>query len=676
MPTLAEIRSQYPQYRDLSDSDLSDALHKKFYSDMPKAEFDKRMGVKNDDVYTATARKEFEAQKAAGVPVGAGFARRALQGATFNAADEILAGLSTPLEMIKRGTFNPAEGYRFAKAREDLELAKAREQQGALGAAAEIAGGVLSGSGLAKGGLTLMKPGAGILRNAGAGAVESAGYGGVAGAMEGNSLEERARQGALGAGLGLAVGGAVPVAASVAQHVAAPVISNIRARINPEGVARSQVARALAESSRSAGDVADDVTRAAAEGQGVYTIADALGNPGQRMLSSVARAPGPGRTNVVEFLDQRQAGQARRVANALAEGFDVPATAGQARATMTHARDRAADLDYSALRRDAGPVDVSNVIANIDRTLSPGVNQIARPASTIANDSVEAALSGLRSRLTDGRSVLTDFTAIQRVRGDLADQVEAARRAGQGNRARMLGNVLRDLDTSMEAASEGFRQANRDFAARSRAIDAIDAGSTAAQRGRSEDIVPAYRAMPVREQAGYRIGYVDPLIAQAEGAAIGVNKARPLLNDAFAAESAAIAPMRTQAEMMRRLRREDTMFQTRNHATGNSKTADNLADAEALRIDPSLVANVMTGNWSGAALNALGSASRMMSGSTPEVRRRIAEILLSRGENAQNIAPMLNETVQRQTMAERIGQALMRGGYGGTAVAPSALSLR
>jgi hypothetical protein len=45
MPTIAEIRSQYPQYNDLSDDALEDKLYKKFYSDMPRAEFYKRLSV-------------------------------------------------------------------------------------------------------------------------------------------------------------------------------------------------------------------------------------------------------------------------------------------------------------------------------------------------------------------------------------------------------------------------------------------------------------------------------------------------------------------------------------------------------------------------------------------------------------------------------------------------------
>ena len=45
MATIAEIRAQYPQYSDMSDAALADALYKKFYSDLPRAEFDAKIGL-------------------------------------------------------------------------------------------------------------------------------------------------------------------------------------------------------------------------------------------------------------------------------------------------------------------------------------------------------------------------------------------------------------------------------------------------------------------------------------------------------------------------------------------------------------------------------------------------------------------------------------------------------
>jgi hypothetical protein len=45
MPTLAEIRQQFPQYSDLDDGTLAEGLHRKYYSDIPREEFDKKIGI-------------------------------------------------------------------------------------------------------------------------------------------------------------------------------------------------------------------------------------------------------------------------------------------------------------------------------------------------------------------------------------------------------------------------------------------------------------------------------------------------------------------------------------------------------------------------------------------------------------------------------------------------------
>lgn len=43
--TLQQFREKYPQYGDKSDHELADALHRKFYSAMPREEFDRRIGL-------------------------------------------------------------------------------------------------------------------------------------------------------------------------------------------------------------------------------------------------------------------------------------------------------------------------------------------------------------------------------------------------------------------------------------------------------------------------------------------------------------------------------------------------------------------------------------------------------------------------------------------------------
>ena len=264
-----------------------------------------------------------------------------------------------------------------------------------------------------------------------------------------------------------------------------------------------------------------------------------------------------------------------------------------------------------------------------------------------------------------------DFAAIQRVRGDMSDAATAAFQSGYGNKARLIRGAIAPLDTAMENASAGHLAANRGFAQASRDIEAVQTGRDAAMRGRTEDTIPAFRNLSARGQDAFRSGYVDPLIAQTQGAAFGVNKARPLLNDAFANETAAIAPMRTQSLMQRRIGREQRMFETRNNALGGSKTADNLADADALGIDPSVVGHVISGNWGGAVKSLIHAGSRAVTGNTPAVREAVANILLQHGATVTpaQLDRLVGETARKIQFVQELARNSSRVAGGAVAVA-------
>jgi hypothetical protein len=671
MPTIAEVRAQYPQYQDMSDNDLAGALHKKFYSDMPTDQFAEKIGLKPDK-YQQAAIDEQAQLKTAGIDEGAGYTRRLAHGATLGADSTLVAAAMTPLEMFKRG-INPKEAYNYAKAREDQIMGDARKNTGVLGTVAEVLGGGVTGARLAQGGLTAARslaPDAGLLARSGASAIDGAGFGAFSGGMEGNGLQERATNALKGAALGGVLGGVVPPALAVGGAAISPVVSNIRAMANPQKFAQSQVARAVSESGMTPQQISESVLAASRDGQGMFTTADAMGNSGQRMLASTMRAPGEARTSGVNFLEARQADQGRRVSNALAEGFDAPQTGAQTEARLATARDNNANAQYDAVRQNAGAVDVLPAIRHIDETLGPAADQmLTHTGSAAANDSVEAALIGFRNRLS--RTNPDDFASIQRIRGDMADAAQNAQQNGYGNRARLIRGAVGRLDASMESASSGFRQANRDFAQASRNIEAVDTGRTAATRGRTEDTIPAYRALRGEGQAAFRAGYVDPLIGQTQGAAVGVNKARPFTSDAFRDETAAIAPMRTQTQMVNRIARENTMFQTRNASMGNSKTIENAADDAAMGVDPHMIGQVLSGNWGGALRSVIATGSNALSGNTPAVRQAVSEMLLTRGTNMNPAAfqRMLDETVQRIQQVQQMARSMGRGAAGGLAVA-------
>ena len=49
---ITDIRKQYPQYADMSDQDIADGFHQKFYSDIPKTDFYSKIGAKGGKLGT------------------------------------------------------------------------------------------------------------------------------------------------------------------------------------------------------------------------------------------------------------------------------------------------------------------------------------------------------------------------------------------------------------------------------------------------------------------------------------------------------------------------------------------------------------------------------------------------------------------------------------------------
>ena len=48
MATFEEVRTQFPQYNDIPDVQLADALHQKFYADIPKQQFYQQIGLPSE----------------------------------------------------------------------------------------------------------------------------------------------------------------------------------------------------------------------------------------------------------------------------------------------------------------------------------------------------------------------------------------------------------------------------------------------------------------------------------------------------------------------------------------------------------------------------------------------------------------------------------------------------
>lgn len=95
---IKELRGQYPQYNDLSDTDLADAMHQKYYSDLPKETVYKQLGVQ-EQTNLLSAKGLTGLAKTVVPSVEAGFMR-----ARHGAQQEALDALQTTLDQLTPGT--------------------------------------------------------------------------------------------------------------------------------------------------------------------------------------------------------------------------------------------------------------------------------------------------------------------------------------------------------------------------------------------------------------------------------------------------------------------------------------------------------------------------------------------------------------------------------------------
>lgn len=215
---IAEIRAKYPQYSSMSDDQLADALHRKFYSSMPKPIFNAKIGLTqrgqnphNAPEFQAPGRDRSEP-------------RSPLASAAYGAAD--MAGLGFGDELASYA------GSAISGKPRDQVLAEMRgnQQQAQEDNPASYLGGQVAG-GLAQAAIagpvsfTARMGGAGLGRAVLGSGIDSAIVGAGYGAGSGENAQERA----FGAGTGLIAGGvlgaAAPLAAAGVGNVARRAIS-------------------------------------------------------------------------------------------------------------------------------------------------------------------------------------------------------------------------------------------------------------------------------------------------------------------------------------------------------------------------------------------------------------------------------------------------------------------
>ena len=584
------------------------------------------------------------------------FAANAAQGAGFGFGDEAVGLKAGVQALASGGEYLPA--YRAARDDARADMATVNEAFPNMAAGGQLTGmaiPALTAAPLATGSTMLGT----AARSGGLGMAEGGLQG--AGYADGRDVIGQMIKGALiGGGAGIAAPALVGAAGAVKNALKDPVTGVIDSMIGRANVGKANraIAGAVGRTGKTPADLDAMIAAARTAGQPEFRLVDALGLPGQRTASGIARAGGAPGDEVAEFLATRQAGQGERVGAFVEDAFDVKGTtAAKTRDALNTARKETNTTNYNAARQGAGPVNLTETIETIDGLT--GRNPIIGE-SALSDTEIGKRLTGLRGQIANSNSQLIDFDQVLNVKEDLGKVIGRIKKSGEEVPFE-LAQVYGALDRALEASSDGYRAANSAALAGRKVVGAVDEGAMMATRGRAADNVPRFGAMAAEEQRAARVGYGDRLLDQLERiTAPTTNRAKPLQSPKRVAEADAMTTdPRLYAD---RLARENTMWETQNRALGGSRTADNLADQEAVE---GLAGGLMgaarsAGNFQiGDAVARVAAAlGPLAKGQNEATRMLIAQALLS-GNPAATLAPVMAQAGKSATV-RRLLEAMIR----------------
>lgn len=629
MANIAEIRQKFPQYQDLSDQQLADALYGKFYSDMPKDEFEKKIGLARavsapggmkpgSKEYALWARDQAlagnELPMFSETPPAPQFA-----GPATDIGNKLHAAAGSFIEGV------PIAGpslIGLAKQARGAVQGMTPEQVAAEFALAKEANPISSGVGTVAGAVLPMAPlgtvpglgrilgmTGGLPSQMGFGLVSGAGIGAADTAARGGSPDEIARNALIGG----AGGGLLPVATNtIGAGLKALVGRNL-----PRGV--DTVGRAMRDDGLDPSklpQLLDDV------GEGAMVMD--LGPNLQSLAGGLASVPGKAQKTLRAVVGERAASSAKsaRVRS------DVDATIGTGpdidllKQSIVQSQKAAADPLYQAIREVPVPAQQGNFAFVFNTPM--GKDALRKGLEMAANDGVQFQSTGLTAGMVD-------YT--KRALDDIAKE---AARQGKDNVARQAGNLARVLRTEADKVVPGYREAREAFAGPAAVLDAIDEGAAAFTKEVSPgQLQRMLQGMTASERDAYLQGVQTSLEAQMGNAVNDVASLRNTFRKGWNEEKLRILlGDDIAADVLRRIDRETTFGTSTDVVTRNSETARRLA--VQAKVDPQQKDLSQT-NWLGIILEGINLARRKaLGGLQGRSNQQAAQIL---GAGARTLDP-------------------------------------
>lgn len=467
---IAEIRQKYPQYQDMSDADLASALHKKYYSDMPRDEFNAKVGLTPEAPPQPERSMGDSLKRAAGLT-----ARYAVEGTAA------LPGVFiNPLtQLAGRGKWTDAVSRSLTSA--GLPEPSGQGEQ----VSAEISKALAGGGGLSalaqKGAAAMGTAAPGIVRSMAGAPVADMAYQGVgAGAAEGVRQSGGPEWAALAASVAAPMGAQGVIGATKSAGNA---VNEIRRPLTQRGaqqIAADTLGRITQDRSRAIGNIDDYITSGGGVPGSKPTAAATAGDYG---LIGGEQLIARGDANPL-FAARRGENNAAR----LADLEKLGATQSNIERLATKRDELTAPLREQAFAKANAPVDLDRARDAINRLrkLPEGNrNETSRALETLDNWIVTRQAEG-RVSAQDAYELHKDINLL--IQGKVNDDQGVVRLAGG-----LATQVKNTLANEIDKVAPGFKKYLTTYSRLSKPIERLETIST---RLGDSDLSRTTNAMP------------------------------------------------------------------------------------------------------------------------------------------------------------------------------------
>ena len=583
------------------------------------------------------------------------------QGLTFGFGDELMAGAMAPIgatiDYFKGDGFDLGRAYDENLEWERDRQRAAAEQHPGANTVGMLAGGAVTGGGLAKQGVTLAgkAAGRGLGTRMAAGAGEGAAYGSAYGFGTGEGgLGERGASAAGGAVAGTLLGGAIPAAGTAVTKALTPAARKVGSMINPTGAKQQAGVDRVLRDAQKAGLSQKDLLQGVKEGRTIGQQDSTLSD----LTRSVKRQPGGARKTINDALDEGYAANNQQALDDAVSGLGGERNFYVWRDMFAKSKSKGAQKAYdAAFRANWGtkgpPMALDNIMPRIPAEALRSAQRIAQAEGRPFGKQLLASIDDASGSVQFSRPPSLEEAEL--IRRGLASATSKSFRSGDGSVGAAYRSLEREMRGILDEFSPMLRRTRQAYATASQIQEAADEGLSLLNKS-ADEVEYIVSNMSRVEKEAARKGLASALKHRIERGQINRDAVKGLFGSRQSQRvlSELWPDQKSFRQFQRQMENRAEFSAHRQNVQGNSRTQQDLADSGALGGGMMNVGRrLVTGDVTGAMFEAVQSvAGRLVNpakGLPPEQLQRMAQILVE--TNPQRAQALLSRVSQGDRLA-------------------------